>query len=157
MTDMLKSVMNSGTGVTARTVYRFFRPAGGKTGTTNDFTDAWFIGFTPQIASGVWVGFDDPALTLGEGQAGAVAALPIWAPFMKTAHDTLHLPIVDFEMPSGVVRMEICKETKKLPGEYCPDIISEIFEERFAPTEKCDVHTGFRNKNKENKSKRIRF
>jgi len=122
MTDMLKSVVNNGTGVTARTVYHFFRPAGGKTGTTNDFTDAWFIGFTPQIVSGVWIGFDDPAITLGEGQAGAVAALPIWAPFMKTAHDTLQLPIVEFETPPGVVRMEICKETKKLPTEYIRDL-----------------------------------
>jgi len=157
MADMLKSVVNNGTGVTARTIYHFYRPAGGKTGTTNDFTDAWFIGFTPQIVSGVWVGFDDPAVSLGEGQAGAVVALPIWAPFMKTAHDTLQLPVVDFDMPPGVVRLEICKETKKLPTEYCPEIISELFERRFAPTEKCDVHTGFMKRNKENKSKRIRF
>jgi len=159
MTDMLKSVVNSGTGVTARTVYQFLRPTGGKTGTTNDFTDAWFIGFTPQIVAGVWLGFDDPSITLGEGQAGAVAALPIWAPFMKTAHDTLQLPIKDFEKPLGVVRMEICKETKSLPTEYCPEIITEVFEARYAPTEKCEAHSGFmsRSKNKENKSKRIRF
>ncbi|UCE05239.1 MAG: hypothetical protein JSW07_16695, partial [bacterium] len=159
MTDMLKSVLNSGTGVTARTVYQFLRPAGGKTGTTNDFTDAWFIGFTPQIVSGVWVGFDDPAISLGEGQAGAVVALPIWAPFMKITHDTLQFPIKNFEMPPGVVRVEICKETKRLPAEYCPEIISEVFETRYAPTEKCEIHTGFGNraKNKENKSKRIRF
>jgi penicillin-binding protein 1A len=157
MADMLKSVLNNGTGVPARTTYHFYRPAGGKTGTTNDFTDAWFVGFTPQIVSGVWVGFDDPQITLGEGQAGAVVALPIWAPFMKTAHDTLQLPVQDFEMPEGVVRMEICKETKKIPSEYCPEIISELFETRFAPTEKCDVHTGIFNRAKEDKSKRTRF
>lgn len=159
MADMMKSVVNNGTGVPARTAYHFYRPAGGKTGTTNDFTDAWFIGFTPQIVAGVWVGFDDPQITLGEGQAGAVVALPIWAPFMKTAHDTLNLPVEDFEMPVGVVRMEICKETKKIPSEYCPEIISELFETKFAPTEKCDVHTGFfdKSKNKEDKSKRTRF
>lgn len=159
MADMLSSVMNNGTGIPARTVYHFYRPAGGKTGTTNSFTDAWFIGFTPQIVAGVWVGFDDPAVTLGEGQAGAVVALPIWAPFMKTAHDTLNLPIQQFEVPYGVVRMEICKETKKIPSEYCPDIVTELFETRFAPTERCDVHTGFfdKSKNKEDKSKRTRF
>ena len=157
MADMLKSVLNNGTGVPARTTYHFYRPAGGKTGTTNDFTDAWFIGFTPQIVAGVWVGFDDPQVTLGEGQAGAVVALPIWAPFMKAAHDTLQLPVEDFEMPDGVVRVEICKETKKLPSEYCPEIISELFEKRFAPTEKCDVHTGIFNRTKENKSRRTRF
>jgi penicillin-binding protein 1A len=159
MTDMLKSVLNNGTGIAARTVYQFYRPAGGKTGTTNDFTDAWFIGFTPQIVAGVWVGFDDPAISLGEGQSGALVALPIWAPFMKAAHDTLQLPVLDWEMPPGVVRMEICKDTKKIPTEYCPDIITEVFMTKFAPTEKCDLHTGFidRTKDKENKSKRIRF
>lgn len=159
MADMLKSVLNNGTGIAARTVYNFYRPAGGKTGTTNDFTDAWFIGFTPQIVAGVWVGFDDPAISLGEGQSGAIAALPIWAPFMKTAHDTLQFPIEDFEMPAGVVRMEICKETKRIPTEFCPEIISEVFERKFAPTEKCEVHTGFfnRQKSKEDKSKRTRF
>ena len=157
MADMLKSVLNRGTGVPARTTYHFYRPAGGKTGTTNNFTDAWFIGFTPQIVAGVWVGFDDPQVTLGEGQAGAVVALPIWAPFMKAAHDTLQLPVQDFEMPDGVIRVEICKETKKLPSEYCPEIISELFEKRFAPTEKCDVHTGVFNRTKEDKGKRTRF
>jgi len=157
MADMLGSVINHGTGYTARTVYKFLRPAGGKTGTTNDFTDAWFVGFTPQIVAGVWVGFDDPAISLGEGQAGAVVALPIWAPFMKTVHDTLQLPIENFEMPPGVTRLEICKETKKLPTEFCPDIISEVFETRYAPTEKCDMHTGMMRRKKDDTSKRIRF
>ncbi len=159
MADMLRDVVDHGTGVAARTTYHFYRPAGGKTGTTNGFTDAWFIGFTPQIVAGVWVGFDDPALSLGEGQAGAVVALPIWAPFMKTAHDTLELPVLDFEMPPGVVRLEICKQTKKLASEYCPEIISELFETRFAPTEHCDAHSGFfdRKKMQENIRKRTRF
>ncbi len=159
MADMLSTVINHGTGVEARSVYHFYRPAGGKTGTTNAFTDAWFIGFTPQIAAGVWVGFDDPALTLGEGQTGAVVALPIWAPFMVTAHDTLQLPVMDFEMPTGVVRVEICKQTKKRPSEYCPEIISELFETRFAPTDRCDIHTGYSDKakNQETIRKRIRF
>jgi len=115
------------------------------------------LGFTPQIVAGVWIGFDDPQVTLGEGQAGAVVALPIWAPFMKAAHDTLQLPVLDFEMPEGVVRVEICKETKKLPSEYCPEIISELFETRFAPTEKCDVHSGAFSRTREDKSKRTRF
>jgi len=78
MADMLKSVLNNGTGVPARTTYHFYRPAGGKTGTTNDFTDAWFIGFTPQIVAGVWIGFDDPQVTLGEGQAGFYATNRCW-------------------------------------------------------------------------------
>ena len=63
------------------------RPAGGKTGTTNDFTDAWFIGFTPEITAGVWVGYDDKAVSLGKPETGAIAALPIWLEFMQGALD----------------------------------------------------------------------
>ncbi|RMF66143.1 MAG: PBP1A family penicillin-binding protein, partial [Calditrichaeota bacterium] len=98
MSDMLKSVIfgEHGTGGSARWRYGFTRPAGGKTGTTNDFSDAWFIGFTPQIVTGVWVGIDDYTRTLGDHQSGAAAALPIWAPYMKCAHDTLGLPVLDF-------------------------------------------------------------
>lgn len=158
MTDLLQTSMNSGTGVAARSVFQFLRPAGGKTGTTNEFTDAWFIGFTPQIVAGVWVGLDNPAMTLGSGQAGAVAALPIWAPFMKVAHDTLDLPIEYFRKPPGVVEEEICNETKDIATEYCPNIIKEIFDVRYAPNQKCAKHTGestgYSNKNKK---KRIRF
>lgn len=160
MVDLLQTVLNQGTGAAARTTYQFLRPAGGKTGTTNEFTDAWFIGFTPQIVAGVWVGLDDPAMTLGSGQAGAVAALPIWAPFMKLAHDTLNLPIEYFQMPPGVVEVEICNETKKLATEFCPDIVKEIFDKQHVPTEQCSIHTGFRsrysNPREENKKKRIR-
>ncbi|MBD3290696.1 PBP1A family penicillin-binding protein [candidate division KSB1 bacterium] len=159
MVNLLETVLNRGTGYTARSVYKFLRPAGGKTGTTNEFTDAWFIGFTPQIVSGVWVGLDNPAISLGSGQTGAQAALPIWAPFMKTAHDTLELPIEYFHMPPGVSRVDICNETKMLATEYCPDIITEVFETDNVPTQYCDKHTGFDSRTiKSSKTKkRIRF
>ena len=144
MTQMLQTVINEGTGVTARTVYNFRRPAGGKTGTTDDYTDAWFVGFTPQISAGVWVGFDDPALDLGNNQTGAVAALPIWANFMRDTHDSLYLPILDFEMPEGVIRLKICKESKQIASQYCPEVVEEVFIEKFSttPTKECDIHTG---------------
>jgi len=61
------------------------RPSGGKTGTTNDFTDAWYLGFTPQLTAGVWVGYDDKQISLGKGETGAHAALPIWLEFMQGA------------------------------------------------------------------------
>ena len=83
MTAMLEDVVNFGTGVRARALGR---PSAGKTGTTNDFTDAWYIGFTPQITAGVWVGFDDPKSSLGKGETGARAALPIWLEFMEKAN-----------------------------------------------------------------------
>ncbi len=158
MTDMLATVINRGTGGSARWKYHFTRPAGGKTGTTNDYSDAWFIGFTPQIVTGVWVGFDDYTISLGRGQDGASTALPIWAPYMKCAHDTLGLPELDFPMPDGVVRVEICADTKKLANDACPNIMEEVFFAELAPTEHCDQHVGMsRQPRKRPRSTRIRF
>ncbi|HEX2664617.1 MAG TPA: PBP1A family penicillin-binding protein [Candidatus Acidoferrum sp.] len=82
MTAMLEEVIKFGTGVAAKPLGR---PAAGKTGTTQDYTDAWFIGFTPQITAGVWVGFDDKQISLGKRETGARAALPIWLEFMQGA------------------------------------------------------------------------
>src|SRR5271165_873296 len=82
MTAMLEEVIRFGTGIQARALGR---PAAGKTGTTQDYTDAWFIGFTPQLTSGVWVGFDDKQISLGKKETGAKAALPIWLEFMQGA------------------------------------------------------------------------
>ncbi|MFH1735461.1 MAG: penicillin-binding transpeptidase domain-containing protein, partial [bacterium] len=147
MTDMLKSVMIDGTGVSARYKYKFTRPSAGKTGTTNDFTDAWFIGFTPQLVAGVWVGLDDPAISLGDHQSGARAALPIWATFMKAAYDTLSWEVADFVMPAGVVKMDICTDSFKKARDFCPNIIEEVFRVEDAPVELCPLHTGFSNGN----------
>jgi len=160
MTSMLQTVINRGTGASARTVYHFMRPAGGKTGTTDNYTDAWFVGFTPQIATAVWVGIDDPSLTLGPGQTGAQAALPIWARFMKAAHDTLNLPVKNFTMPPGVVRVKICTESHKLATEYCPHTMEEVFPKNLAPTNPCPIHTGGLAKTKQvkrPKKKRVIF
>jgi penicillin-binding protein 1A len=82
MVAMLEDVVNLGTGVGAKALGR---PSAGKTGTTNDFTDAWYMGFTPQLTAGVWVGFDDKQKSLGRGETGARAALPIWLEFMQNA------------------------------------------------------------------------
>ncbi|MFO7890649.1 MAG: PBP1A family penicillin-binding protein [bacterium] len=140
MVDMLQTVINRGTGVTARTKWNFYRPAGGKTGTTNDFRNAWFAGFTPQIASSVWIGFDDQSTSLGNGQNGALTALPIWAPFMKMAHDSLHLAQKNFIKPDGVVNLKICNATKKIATSSCPKILDEIFLKELAPKDICDIH-----------------
>jgi penicillin-binding protein 1A len=82
MMIFLREVTRSGTGAAAA---QLKHPLGGKTGTTNDYTDAWFIGFSPSVTCGVWVGFDDPAQTLGKKETGAQAALPIWMDFMRAA------------------------------------------------------------------------
>ena len=91
MTAMLEEVVQFGTGVRAK---ELGRPSGGKTGTTNDFTDAWYIGFTPQLTAGVWVGNEDKRVSLGKKETGARAALPIWLEFMQGA--THSSPVEDF-------------------------------------------------------------
>src|SRR5215471_18100788 len=104
MTAMLEEVIQFGTGVQAKSLGR---PAGGKTGTTQDYTDAWFMGFTPQLTCGVWVGFDDKQISLGKKETGARAALPVWLEFMQTA--MAGMPVLDF---ANVVPLE------QLAGEH---------------------------------------
>jgi penicillin-binding protein 1A len=105
MTAMLEEVVQFGTAMKAKAIGR---PAGGKTGTTQDFTDAWFIGFTPQITAGVWVGYDDKQISLGKRESGAQAALPIWIEFMQQG--MAGMPVVDF--PNVVTLEEQALEHK---------------------------------------------
>jgi penicillin-binding protein 1A len=98
MTAMLEEVIQFGTGIQARALGR---PAAGKTGTTQDYTDAWFVGYTPQLTAGVWVGFDDKQISLGKKETGARAALPVWLEFMQGA--TAGTPAIDFQ---NVVTLE---------------------------------------------------
>jgi len=101
MTSMMHSVIQHGT---ARALRVLERPAVGKTGTTNDYDDAWFVGYTPELVTGVWVGRDDHE-PLGDGETGGKVAAPIWLDYMKEA--TKDRPITDFPIPPGVrfVRM----------------------------------------------------
>jgi len=142
MNNMLQDVVNHGTGYSVRRDFKFYEVAGGKTGTTNDYTDAWFIGFTPHLAAGVWIGFDDPSLSLGSGETGARTALPFWATFMKSVYDSLDFPVKKFAESPNVVKIKICKSTKKLITNYCPEPIEELFNLKFVPTEICDEHEG---------------
>jgi penicillin-binding protein 1A len=107
MTSMLQDVIERGTGTPARVLGR---PAGGKTGTTNDFTDAWFIGFTPEVTAGVWVGFDDKSVSLGKPETGAVAALPIWLEFMQGALDGK--PVQAFQNVVPLEKVALTKNVK---------------------------------------------
>lgn len=145
VTSMLQTVINQGTGAATRGRYKFYGPAGGKTGTTNEQGDAWFVGFTPDLTAGVWVGNDDRRIhfqSMEFGQ-GARAALPIWAKFMKQVYDRtdINLERANFIKPPGIFEMIICRETKKTATEFCPDTYVETFTKLTAPTTTCDKHT----------------
>ena len=148
MTDMMRSVMDEvgGTGRGARTRYGFHSPAGGKTGTTNEYADAWFIGFTPHLVAGVWVGMDDPAQTLGR-QPGSRAALPLWAHFMKEVYDTIpeyqKRRRQDFDYPEGAVTsLPVCEDSNSLATRYCPRKSEELFIADGVLPELCPLHGG---------------
>ena len=139
MTNLMQTVMDRGTGGSARWKYKFTRPAAGKTGTTQGWSDAWFVGFTPQLATGVWFGVDDYQVSLGIGQDGSKAALPTWARFMRDGHDILGMPRVNFQRPSGVIVSEICSVSKKGARKACP-IEKEVYKSGSEPGQKCRIH-----------------
>jgi len=138
VTSMMQSVMDHGTGYPAR-ARGFYNPAAGKTGTTDEYTDAWFVGFTPSVVCGVWVGFDQKR-SIGRGMTGARAALPAWTDFMIAA--TRGHPMEEFPEPVGTVTREVCAETGMLATDACPTVTSETFHEGAEPTEPCTVHRG---------------
>ncbi|MBI4548179.1 MAG: PBP1A family penicillin-binding protein [Ignavibacteriae bacterium] len=144
MTDLLQEPVN-GDGSGARVRNYFYLPAAGKTGTTQEYADAWFIGFTPRITAGVWVGFDNKSVhfTNTDGQGGRAAA-PIWGLFMKYVYENpeIGLPVEYFNQPEGVQRDTICVETKKVATRYCPETTVEVFNKKY-PVEKCPVHTSW--------------
>jgi membrane carboxypeptidase/penicillin-binding protein len=142
MTDLLRSVVDAGTAVRARSM-GFSRPAAGKTGTSDNFCDNWFVGFTPQVTAAVWLGFDDKT-SLGQSEDGGRNAVPVWTEFMLATHDSL--PIVDFEEPEGIVHQEVCAESGELATHRCPAVRTEVFLEGNQPTEECRLHParGFR-------------
>ncbi len=133
-TSLMRSVIDEGTGRGAR-ARGFKRPAAGKTGTTDNHVDAWFMGFTPDILTGVWVGFDDRT-SLGRHQSGSVVALPIWTEFMKRA--TVNRAPLDFPIPEGIVSEEICTTTGLRIGPHCPPGRMEIFITGTEPQAICD-------------------
>jgi penicillin-binding protein 1A len=141
MTSMLEGVVNGGTGGRVRDYFQL--PAAGKTGTTTDFADAWFVGYTPQISAAVWVGFDEPSVhfTTWDGQGGRAAA-PVWGRFMRYVYDdpSIAMPLEHFERPANVYADSICTMTKKLATPYCPDRALEYFTDKTRPG-RCDVHT----------------
>jgi penicillin-binding protein 1A len=141
MTSMMEGVVNGGTGSRVRDYFQL--PAAGKTGTTTDFADAWFVGYTPQISAAVWVGFDEPSVhfTTWDGQGGRAAA-PVWGRFMRYVYDdpSIAMPLEYFERPAGVYADTICTLTEKLATPWCPGRAIEYFTDKTRPG-MCDIHT----------------
>jgi penicillin-binding protein 1B len=138
LTDILRSAIESGTGRIVRQL-GVKGPVAGKTGTTNEARDSWFVGYTPRILTTVWVGYDsNKSLKL----TGAQAAAPVWAEYMKCISD--FEPELDFYPPSGVVFRELDRESGLLLTEYCPHAngISEVFVSGTEPITPCPLHSG---------------
>jgi penicillin-binding protein 1A len=138
--SMLKDVVRRGTAAGA-VGSQFHYPAGGKTGTTNDGADVWFIGFTRDIVAGVWMGFDKPQKIKSNAQGGILAA-PVWTAFMSDAYRKRKAPR-DWPMPENVVAAEIDASTNMLATPYCPpeSVTTEFFLRGTDPIVPCNVHT----------------
>jgi penicillin-binding protein 1A len=127
MTDMLKGVIQEGTGKKARDIAR---PVAGKTGTTNGYKDALFIGFSPSITTGVWVG-QDAYVTIGGGETGAKAALPIWIEFMTKALD--RKPLQYFDIPDDLIKVRMNPVTGLLTSDHSPGAVTALFKKGTEP------------------------
>ncbi|MBR1745377.1 MAG: penicillin-binding protein, partial [Fibrobacter sp.] len=134
MVDILKDVNIRGTGYKI-SASGFNHPSGGKTGTTNDYTDAWYIGFTKHYTMGVWVGFDQ-AVSMGVGKTGGNYALPAWLAVMSKIHKGL--PQKSFPVPPGVIGKGVCNITGKLAGEFCSEKTYCLYTTNNYPDEVCD-------------------
>ncbi len=134
VTHMMRSVVNEGTGAAARAA-GFSQDAAGKSGTTNDLRDAWFVGFTPELLAVVWVGIDDNRIL---GLSGTQAAVPIWADFMRKA--LAGRANVPFEPPAGISAIEIDRDTGLPATPNCPRVTTEVFLAGTEPSEVCELH-----------------
>jgi membrane carboxypeptidase/penicillin-binding protein len=136
MTTIFEDVINKGTGASVRWK-GITCPAGGKTGTMDDYMDAMFVGFTSEYTMGVWVGFDTKK-TLGRDMTGSSAALPVWIETMKVALEGADCQ--EFEVPPGVVWETVCAESGVRAVPQCVDTYREIFVRGDEPSEPCPIH-----------------
>jgi len=127
VTTLLRSVVQYGT---AQPIQALGRPVAGKTGTTNDFKDAWFLGFTPQIISGVWVGFDEDR-PIGRNETGTRTAAPIWLSYSQEA--VKEMPVLDFDIPEGIIQVKVDSQTGDVPTTSTVKVVTEYFIDGNAP------------------------
>jgi penicillin-binding protein 1A len=139
MVSMLEDVVNRGTAASTRTSYGVRFPVAGKTGTTDDFKDAWFVGFTTSVVAGVWVGEDQPA-TIGREGYGARYALPIWSEFIKAA--ARKRGAREFLPADGMRDVQLCKVSYLKPVEGCPTYTEYFKDGDDIPSRLCPIHQG---------------
>ncbi|MBN2048849.1 MAG: PBP1A family penicillin-binding protein [Spirochaetales bacterium] len=142
MTDLLQSTVAYGTLANRRREVGGFddMPMAGKTGTTQNWGDAWTVGFSPYMTTAIWFGFDTPGMSLGRYLTGATAAGPVWAKYMKEVHE--NLPRIDFPVPdTGLVKVRVCAKSGLLPTNECNDgTLEEIFLTGTEPRRPCNIH-----------------
>jgi penicillin-binding protein 1A len=143
MVDMMKDVIRRGTAAGSVWGAGFHHPAGGKTGTTNDGTNVWFIGYTADLLAGVWIGFDKPRKIMSDAQGGRLAA-PAWTAFMTDVYRQRPAP-PDWPRPMSIITREIDYSTGLLQTPYCPSNLvgTEVYIPGTEPTRECDKHIGY--------------
>ncbi len=134
VTSLLKSVVEEGTGRGAKVLGK---PLAGKTGTTNNYVDAWFMGYAPSIVTGVWVGYDNSKASLGDKETGARAALPIWIRVMAKALEDK--PAEDFAATDDVVFVKIDPESGLLARDGATEVYDDVFRRGTEPTQYADT------------------
>ncbi|MDA0079409.1 penicillin-binding protein 1A [Brachyspira hyodysenteriae] len=137
ISDILMGVLRGGTATSAMYEAKFTRKGAGKTGTSNDWKDAWFVGYTPELATGIWIGFDSFKYSLGNNQVGGRVAAPIWGKYMVEA--LKEVKPTWYTKPENVINMQVCAVSGKLPGPSCYSFQTDLFVSDKVPTETCNV------------------
>ena len=137
ISDILSGVLRGGTATSAMYEAKFTRMGAGKTGTSNDWKDAWFVGYTPELATGIWIGFDSFKYSLGNNQVGGRVAAPIWGKYMVESLKTVKPTW--YKKPTDIANLEICSISGKLPSPSCYSLKSELFIKDKIPNEICNV------------------
>jgi len=140
MQSMMSSVVKGGTATGAARRGNLTRPAAAKTGTTDDYTDAWLVGYTPDIVCAVWVGFDSTR-TIARGATGGGVAGPIWAKYIVEASRILEISVNSFPVPDNITSVLICSETGEIASDNCPEKYNEVYIVGTQPNKKCQLHS----------------
>ena len=137
ISDILTGVLRGGTATSAMYEAKFTRMGAGKTGTSNDWKDAWFVGYTPELTTGIWIGFDSFKYSLGNNQVGGRVAAPIWGKYMVEA--LKEVKPTWYKRPENVINVRVCAISGKLPGPSCYSFITDLLIKGKIPSDTCEV------------------